>query len=131
MMLKLGYDALHDASVLDQKSSEIFGHMDADNNGKIEPHELKQAMAEAGIILKNKEVTAMIHEADADGCACGVPLAPAHPHPPHAPPPPHAWPSIARLLPLRDGLIDLPEFQELMRAEVKRYKQATSVCTVM
>ena len=35
------------------------------------------------------------------------------------------------LLTSRDGLVDLQEFQNLMRAEVKRFKQRSGMCTVM
>ena len=84
MMAKLG-DAINDTTQLDHKSKQIFEGMDADNNGSIDPVELKDAMGKAGINLTKKEVEEMISEADQDG----------------------------------DELIDLGEFQELMRAEVR------------
>ena len=61
--------AIDNEAELDKKAAEIFNGMDADKNGSIDSDELKKAFHDVGVELKNKEVKAMMEEADQDGCA--------------------------------------------------------------
>ena len=70
---KLGPESMHDTVALEAKGKEIFGEFDADRDGNITPIELKTAMARAGVDLKQKEVNAMVLEADEDGCGPSTP----------------------------------------------------------
>ena len=50
-------------------ATEFFQLYDLDGNGKIDQMELKNAMGAIGAKLSQKELTAMMREADEDGCA--------------------------------------------------------------
>jgi len=67
MMERIGEDKLKDASAVDGRARAIFKEIDSDGNNQIDPAELKAAMASMGVTLKEKEVKAMMEEADEDG----------------------------------------------------------------
>jgi hypothetical protein len=66
---KLGEANLTNETLIKQRALEVFADIDMDKNKSIDSAELKEAMKQMGVELKNKEIEDMMIEADADGCA--------------------------------------------------------------
>jgi len=67
LMEKIGKTHLNDQGEVKKRASEIFTEIDTDGNGKIDVAELKVAMGNLGVNLKQGEAESMMREADADG----------------------------------------------------------------
>jgi len=64
---KLGEANLTNETLIKQRALEVFADIDMDKNKSIDSAELKEAMKQMGVELKNKEIEDMMIEADADG----------------------------------------------------------------
>ena len=128
-------ERLEGATSVDQveaKAAEIFSSMDLDGNGRIDHAELKAALLKIGVSADDSEVTRMILEADENECA-QPPLAhtPYLTHVPYLLPSPFPFLSIKPPpLPTSDNLIDLKEFQSLMKNEAARFQRKSGVCVI-
>jgi len=58
---------LNDPTTRDKKAVEIFNKIDDDGSGEIDEDELKQGLADLGIVLSDAEVSKMVADADLDG----------------------------------------------------------------
>ena len=114
----IGKENIHDKEKVKSRAADVFKTIDTDGNGQIDSKELKTAMSNLGVELKNKEVTNMMKEADEDGCA-RLPIArvslPSSSH--------------ARRAARSDMHIDLEEFIALVHAEVDRWNNFTRTST--